>query len=354
MMSLRAFMSMCACRNGIGDELSIPVDSEMRSSHGFRKKIFEYIELEEATNNFHPSRNLGSGSYGTVYHGILQDGCQVAIKHLDKSSFKSFRLNDEKVERKFMRGFIDEVAVLTRLRHGNLVQIYGSTSPDDYELVLVQEYIPNGSVADHLRGTLKKPGTLPLVTRLNIAVQTASALAYLHSSGVIHCDVKTRNILLEDSFTAKVTDFGLSCLGVKRISVTPVGTPGYIDPEYYELFNLSDKSDVYSFGVVLIELISSMPAFKDYDEKQPLLAKFAINKILHEQLDDLVDPALGFNSDQWVRQTVTAVAELAFRCLYRKRKMRPSMAEVLDTLKSIKAGALQVLPGSDYRLAFQR
>ncbi|KAI4347206.1 hypothetical protein L6164_008039 [Bauhinia variegata] len=240
--------------------------------------------------------------------------------------------------------------MLTRLSHENLVQIYGTSSPGTYELVIVQEYIPNGCVADHLLGRLKKPGTLSWVTRLNIAVQTAGALAYLHSSGVIHCDVKTRNILLDSSFSAKVADFGLSGLsrpGVQRISTNPVGTPGYLDPEYYERFHLSNKSDVYSFGVVLIELISSMPAFRNYDEKQPLLAKFAINKILHEQLDQLVDPALEFKSDKWVRQTVTAVTELAFRCLYRKRNMRPSMAEVFDTLKSIRAGALQVLPGSD-------
>jgi len=248
------------------------------------------------------------------------------------------RLHDNKLEEETLRKFINEVSMLTRMRHENLVQLYGCTSPQTRELLLVQEYIPNGTVSCRLH-----KHTFPWSTRLNVALQTASALAYLHASNVIHRDVKTSNILLDKSLNAKVADFGLSRLvphGATHVTTDPAGTPGYIDPEYYEHCHLSDKSDVYSFGVILVELISSLPAFSE-DEKQPFLSDFAMDKILKGQLEKLVDPNLGFQSDNWTSETVGAVAELAFGCLQPQRDMRPSMSEVLNTLESIKSGSSQ-------------
>jgi serine/threonine protein kinase len=270
--------------------------------------------------------------------GTLKDGRLVAIKRLHEDKFKILRLNDKKLEEETVRKFINEVSMLTRMRHENLVQLYGCTSPRTRELLLVQEYVPNGTLARRLR-----KDTLPWSTRLNVAVQTASALAYLHASNVIHRDVKTSNILLDISLNAKVADFGLSRPvphGATHITTDPAGTTGYIDPEYYEHCHLSDKSDVYSFGVILVELISSLPAYSE-DEKQPFLSDFAMDKILNGQLEKLVDPNLGFQSDNWISETVSAVAELAFGCLQPQRNMRPFMSEVLNTLESIKSGSSQ-------------
>ncbi|KAJ1387745.1 Serine/threonine-protein kinase, active site [Sesbania bispinosa] len=320
---------------------SMSVDSEVLNSQSYISKIFKYSELEEATNNFDPSKILGSGGYGTVYSGILKDGRRVAIKRLHEDKFKIIRFHDKKLEGERHRVFMNEVSMLTCLRHENLVQLYGCTSPQSRELLLVQEYIPNGTVASHLRG---KKRTFPWSTRLNIAIQTACALAYLHASNIIHRDVKTSNILLDRSLNAKVADFGLSRLiphGVTHITTDPAGTPGYIDPEYYEHCHLSDKSDVYSFGVILVELISSLPAFSENDKQQPFLSDFAMDKIICGQVQKLVDPHLGFESNSWTSETITAVSELAFSCLQPQRDMRPSMGEVLNTLESIRSGSSQ-------------
>lgn len=276
--------------------------------------------------------------------GTLKDGRPVAIKRLHEDRFKLLRLNDKKLEGERLGKFMNEVAMLTGMRHENLVQLYGCTSPQTRELLLVQEYIPNGTLAHRLRLHLHRKDTFPWSTRLNVAIQTASALAYLHASNIIHRDVKTSNILLDTSLNAKVADFGLSRLvphGVTHVTTDPAGTPGYIDPEYYENCHLSDKSDVYSFGVILVELISSLPAFNE-DDKQPFLSDFAMDKIFCGQLQKIVDPDLGFESDKWISETINAVAELAaFSCLQRHRDMRPSMGEVLSTLESIRSGSSQ-------------
>lgn len=315
------------------------VRSEVLSGHGSRNKIFKYSELKIATNNFDSDRELGRGKHGTVYLGILKDGHSVAIKQLHEDKFRALRLHDEKLHSEKLGKFMSEVSMLTSVSHENLVQLYGCISSQSSELLLVQEYMSKGNLAKCLLDSLLQPGTLPWHIRLNVAIQTASALAYLHSCNIIHRDVKSCNILLDHSFNAKVADYGLSHLfplGVTHITTDPDGTPGYIDPEYYERCHLSDKSDVYSYGVVLIELISSQPAFFE-DYEHPCLSDYAVNKIRGRQLGSLVDPALGFESDDWITQSINAVAELACSCLQRHRDRRPCMEEVLDRLKSIRS-----------------
>ncbi|XP_004290449.1 PREDICTED: probable serine/threonine-protein kinase At1g18390 isoform X3 [Fragaria vesca subsp. vesca] len=298
-----------------------------KASTYFGVQVFSYAELEEATENFNPAKELGDGGFGTVYYGKLHDGRVVAVKRLYENNFK-------RVEQ-----FMNEVEILTRLEHQNLVKLYGCTSRRSRELLLVYEYISNGTVADHLHGKRKESGFLSWPVRLSIAIETADALTFLHRNDVIHRDVKTNNILLDDEFCVKVADFGLSRLfpnDQTHVSTAPQGTPGYVDPEYYQCYQLTDKSDVYSFGVVLIELISSLQAVDTNRHRHDInLANLAINKIQNHLVNELVDPLLGYDKDYSVRIMATAVAELAFRCLQQEKDMRPTMEEVLEGLKAI-------------------
>ncbi|XP_043694635.1 LEAF RUST 10 DISEASE-RESISTANCE LOCUS RECEPTOR-LIKE PROTEIN KINASE-like 1.1 [Telopea speciosissima] len=308
---------------GVLRTFSLKTDLGKGSSH-FGIPIFSYAELEEATNNFSSVNVLGDGGSATVYHGKLQDGRVVAIKRLYNNNYKH-------VER-----FMNEIEILTCLRHRNLVTLHGCTSYRSQELLLVYEFIPNGTVADHLHGDRRKVGSLPWPVRMSIAIETASALSYLHASDIIHRDVKTSNILLDNHFHVKVADFGLCRLfptDASYVSTAPQGTPGYVDPEYHRSYQLTDKSDVYSFGVVLIELISSKPAIDTSRHRDEInLANMAMKKIQKGALQELVDPCLGFESDHATRRIVTLVAELAFRCLQHEKELRPSMDEVLEIL----------------------
>lgn len=236
---------------------------------------------------------------------------------------------------------MNEIEILARLRHQNLVSLYGCTTRHSRELLLVYEYIPNGTVADHLHGERAKPKGLPWSTRMNIAVETAAALSYLHASEIIHRDVKTNNILLDKNFCVKVADFGLSRLfptDVTHVSTAPQGTPGYVDPDYHQCYQLTSKSDVFSFGVVLVELVSSMPAVDITRHRHEInLSTMAINRIQNHALHELVDPSLGFDSDLKVRKMITAVAELAFQCLQSEKELRPSMNDVKEELTRIQS-----------------
>ncbi|XP_019059319.1 PREDICTED: LOW QUALITY PROTEIN: LEAF RUST 10 DISEASE-RESISTANCE LOCUS RECEPTOR-LIKE PROTEIN KINASE-like 1.3 [Tarenaya hassleriana] len=292
----------------------------------FGVKVFGYEELEEATENF--SKELGDGGFGTVYYGVLRDGRAVAVKRLYERSLR-------RVEQ-----FKNEIDILKSLKHPNLVILYGCTSRHSRELLLVYEYISNGTLADHLHGDRAKTHHLSWPVRLEIAIETANALSYLHASGIIHRDVKTTNILLDNNFQVKVADFGLSRLfptDATHVSTAPQGTPGYVDPEYYQCYRLNEKSDVYSFGVVLAELISSKEAVDIARHRHDInLANMAVARIQNSAVEELVDPDLGFDRDFAVRRMVTAVAELAFRCLQQEREVRPSMDEVVEALRGIK------------------
>ncbi|KAJ9708242.1 hypothetical protein PVL29_000347 [Vitis rotundifolia] len=323
----RKYASTFLSRNTSSDPSSQPGLETTGAYFGI--PIFPYTELEEATYHFDPDREIGNGGFGSVYHGQLRDGREVAVKRLYGNNYR-------RVEQ-----FMNEVQILTRLRHRNLVSLYGCTSRHSRELLLVYEFIPNGTVADHLHGDRADSGLLTWPIRLSIAIETASALCYLHASDVVHRDVKTNNILLDNSFCVKVADFGLSRLfptDVTHVSTAPQGTPGYVDPEYHLCHQLTDKSDVYSFGVVLIELISSLPAVDFSRHKYEInLSNYAINKIQKCAFHDLIDPHIGFESDLAVYRMTTLVAELAFRCLQPDKEMRPSMDEVLEILKEIES-----------------
>jgi len=264
--------------------------------------------------------------------GKLRDGRTVAVKRLYENNYRR------------LEQFMNEVEILSRLRHQNLVTLYGCTSRHSRELLLVYEYVPNGTLADHLHGSLAFEGALPWSVRMSIAIETADALAYLHAvePQLIHRDIKTNNILLDNNFRVKVADFGLSRifpLDATHVSTAPQGTPGYVDPEYHQCYQLTDKSDVYSFGVVLVELISSKPAVDISRHRHEInLANMAITKIQNSQIDQLVDTELGYHSDAEIKRMINQVAELAFRCLQLDREMRPSIREALEVLRGIEGG----------------
>ncbi|KAH0885464.1 hypothetical protein HID58_061560 [Brassica napus] len=300
----------------------------------FGVQVFSYEELEEATANF--SRELGDGGFGTVYYGILKDGRAVAVKRLFERSLR-------RVEQ-----FKNEIDILRNLKHPNLVILYGCTTRHSRELLLVYEYISNGTLADHLHGDQAQSRPICWPARLNIAIQTANALSFLHASGIIHRDVKTTNILLDSNYQVKVADFGLSRLfstDQTHISTAPQGTPGYVDPEYYQCYRLNEKSDVYSFGVVLSELISSKEAVDITRHRHDInLANMAISKIQNDAVHELADLTLGFARDPAVKRMMMSVAELAFRCLQQEREVRPSMDEIVEVLKGIQKEGMPDFP----------
>ncbi|KAL0325671.1 UNVERIFIED_CONTAM: Wall-associated receptor kinase-like 14 [Sesamum radiatum] len=295
---------------------------------GITVPIYQYKEMEKATDFFSEKRRLGNGAYGTVYSGKLNNDEWVAIKrirHRDSGSIEQV---------------INEIKLLSSVSHPNLVRLLGCSIEND-EQILVYEFMPNGTLSQHLQR--EKGSGLPWPVRLTIAAETAQAISYLHNAmhpPIYHRDIKSSNILLDYNFKSKVADFGLSRLGMtesSHISTAPQGTPGYLDPQYHQHFHLSDKSDVYSFGVVLIEIIT---ALKVVDFSRPQnevnLAALAIDRIGRGHLDEIIDPFLEPTDDAWTLLSVQKVAELAFRCLAFHKDMRPSMMEVAIELEQIR------------------
>ncbi|KAF8051827.1 hypothetical protein N665_1662s0001 [Sinapis alba] len=290
--------------------------------------FFPYKEVEKATNGFSEKQRLGTGAYGTVYKGKLQNDEWVAIKRLRHR-------DSESVDQ-----VMNEIKLLSSVSHPNLVRLLGCCI-DQGDPVLVYEFMPNGTLSEHLQREIGNG--LSWTVRLTVATQTAKAIAYLHSAmnpPIYHRDIKSTNILLDYDFNSKVADFGLSRLGMtetSHISTAPQGTPGYLDPQYHQCFHLSDKSDVYSFGVVLAEIITGLKAV-DFTRPhtQINLAVLAVDKIGSGCLDEIIDPILDVSLDAWTLSSIHTVAELAFRCLSFHSDMRPTMTEVADELEQIR------------------
>ncbi|KAJ7952889.1 putative Kinase [Quillaja saponaria] len=290
--------------------------------------FYPYKDIERATSGFSEKQRLGTGAFGTVYAGKLHNDEWVAIKkikHRDTNSIDQV---------------MNEIKLLTSVSHPNLVRLLGCCI-EDGEQILVYEYMPNGTLSEHLQRERGKG--LPWTVRLTIAAETAHAIAYLHNAmnpPIYHRDIKSSNILLDYNFNSKVADFGLSRLGMaetSHISTAPQGTPGYVDPEYHQNFHLSDKSDVYSFGVVLVEIITAQKVV-DFARPQSEvnLAALAVDRIRRGCVDDIVDPFLELHRDAWTLYSVHKVAELAFRCLAFHSDTRPSMLEVAEELEHVR------------------
>ncbi|XP_050367765.1 wall-associated receptor kinase 2-like [Argentina anserina] len=299
------------------------------SSQGMKTaKLYGAEELEKATNYYHASTVLGEGSYGTVYKGIL-DNKEVAIK---KSKIGARSQIDQ---------FVNEVIIVSQINHRNVVRLLGCCLETEVPL-LVYEFISRGTLSEHIHKEIKG-ASLSLDLRLKIAAETAGALAYLHSSismPVIHRDVKSSNILLDENYTAKVSDFGASRmvpLDQNQLSTLVQGTLGYLDPEYLLTNQLTEKSDVYSFGVVLVELITGKVALTlDRREEERSLASLFVRSIQEDHLKEIIDDDIVDNEN--VTQTLRSMANLAKRCLRLKGEERPNMKEVateLDGMRTI-------------------
>ncbi|KAL6622553.1 hypothetical protein ACP70R_032432 [Stipagrostis hirtigluma subsp. patula] len=338
-------------RSGSGRLSAMRLLSEAATSSGV--PVYSYNEVARATNSFSHTHRLGTGAYGTVYVGKLPASAPslVAIKRLRRRHHPE---DDDDGAAAAAALLLNEIKLISSVSHPNLVRLLGCCL-DRGEQILVYEFVPNGTLSQHLHGGGGGGGrSLPWRARLGVAAETAAAIAYLHGTRppIFHRDVKSSNILLDGELRPKLADFGLSRavdrLDASRshLSTAPQGTPGYVDPEYHQNFHLSDKSDVYSFGVVLLELITAMKVV-DFDRpaSEVNLASLALDRIGKGRVDEIVDPAIVDHGEDWVMDSVRHVSELAFRCLAFQKDVRPCMSEVAAELGRIRAAA----PDSDTR-----
>ncbi|XP_029144536.1 wall-associated receptor kinase 5-like [Arachis hypogaea] len=293
-------------------------------------KLFTVEELKTATNNFDESKILGKGGQGTVYRGLLSDNRTVAIKRSKISG-------STQIEQ-----FINEVVLLSQINHRNVVRLLGCCLETEVPL-LVYEFIPNGTIFEHLHGhNINNPQSLKLSwkTRLRIAIETAGALAYLHSAisiPIIHRDIKTTNILLDANLTAKISDFGASKivpLDQTELTTLVQGTLGYLDPEYMHTSQLTEKSDVYSFGVVLAELLTGKKALSfAVSPEVRNLAIYVVSSMEEGCLVQIVDEHIINEANV---EDLVEFANVAKECLRVKREERPSMKEVAMQLEGLR------------------
>ncbi|KAK8458504.1 hypothetical protein SEVIR_3G391300v4 [Setaria viridis] len=328
--------------------------SEAATSSGV--PVYSYAEVARATNSFSHTHRLGTGAYGTVYVGKLPASAPalVAIKRLRSRHHHEDDDDDAAAAAALL---LNEIKLISSVSHPNLVRLLGCCL-DRGEQILVYEYVPNGTLSQHLLagdsgGGGRGRSRLTWRARLGVAAETAAAIAYLHGMRppIFHRDVKSSNILLDGSLRPKLADFGLSRAAGRlgeatrsHVSTAPQGTPGYVDPEYHQCFHLSDKSDVYSFGVVLLELITAMKVV-DFDRPaaEVNLASLALDRIGKGRVGEIVDPAILGGGEEWVMESVRHVSELAFRCLAFHKDVRPAMCEVAAELHRIRDAA----PDSD-------
>ncbi|XP_050381548.1 lysM domain receptor-like kinase 3 [Argentina anserina] len=299
---------------------------------------FTFEELSRATDNFSLANKIGQGGFGAVYYAELR-GEKAAIKKMDMQASKEF---------------LAELNVLTRVHHLNLVRLIGYCV--EGSLFLVYEFIENGNLSQHLRGSERDP--IPWSNRVQIALDSARGLEYIHEHTVpvyIHRDIKSANILIDKNYHAKVADFGLTKLtevGSTSMGTHLVGTFGYMPPEYAQYGEVSPKVDVYAFGVVLYELISAKAAVVQANatgaESRGLVGLF--EEVLNqpdarEDLQKVVDPRLG---DNYPLESVRKMAQLAKACVHENKDLRPSMRSIVVALMTLSSSTEDWDVGSFY------
>ncbi|CAK8535168.1 unnamed protein product [Lathyrus sativus] len=287
---------------------------------------FRYKDLEVATDNF--SVKLGQGGFGSVYKGVLPDGTQLAVKKLEGigQGKKEFRA---------------EVSIIGNIHHLNLVRLKGFCADGTHRL-LVYEYMANNSLDKWIFKKNKSEFLLDWDTRFNIALGTAKGLAYLHQecdSKIVHCDIKPENVLLDDHFTAKVSDFGLATLinrEQSHVFTTLRGTRGYLAPEWIKNYAISEKSDVYSYGMVLLEIIGGR---KNYDpnetSEKSYFPRYAFKMMEQGKVKDIIDSEMKMDDDDECDDRVHCAISVALWCIQDDMSMRPSMTKVVQMLEGV-------------------
>ncbi|KAL4564521.1 hypothetical protein LXL04_028585 [Taraxacum kok-saghyz] len=310
--------------NGDGKESHVSTDYSQAC------RQFEFSEILLATNNFDESLVIGHGGFGKVYKGSIINGSSLvvaAIKRLDSMSTQG------------ATEFWAEVEVLSKLHHCHLVSLFGYCNHEK-EKILIYEYMPNGTLEDQLH---KLVTPLSWIQRLKICIGAARGLDYLHTGtgiefGIIHRDIKSSNILLHESWAAKISDFGLSRIGPKDQPSTYVntlvkGTFGYLDPNYFTTGRLTRKSDVYAFGVVLLEVLSRKRAVdRSLDDEQWGLVIWAEDYIKEGNLNLIIDYDI---REEISSKCLKEFVRIVKRCLINNPKQRPTMTEVVFCLSSI-------------------
>lgn len=298
---------------------------KMMSRQVHRMRIFSLQDLQRATDNFHEDGVIGRGGHGIVYKGILDDDRVVAIKRTvvtderQSGTASEFRQKDE---------FLNEIGILSQINHKNVVRLFGCCLEEEIPM-LVYEFVPNGTLSDFIHKQ-DSGSAISLDIRLKLAAESAEALAHLHSSTshtVIHGDVKSSNILLDENKMAKVADFGASTLMLtdetKTVSFVQ-GTPGYIDPVYCETRRLTKKTDVFSFGVVILELMTRKKAIWD-DVPLALMSRQHLLDILDEEA-----------VEEGGTDLLGKVVDLAIQCVCRQQEERPTMKRVAEKLQKFR------------------
>ncbi|XP_061340578.1 probable serine/threonine-protein kinase PBL9 isoform X1 [Gastrolobium bilobum] len=300
-------------------------------------KSFTLAELKTATRNFRPDSVLGEGGFGSVFKGWIDEnslaaarpgtGIVIAVKRLNQESYQGHR------------EWLAEVNFLGQFSHPHLVRLIGYCLEDEHRL-LVYEFMPRGSLENHLfrRGSYFQPLSWSL--RLKVALDAAKGLAFLHSAEtkVIYRDFKTSNVLLDSKYNAKLSDFGLAKDGPtgdkSHVSTRVMGTYGYAAPEYLATGHLTTKSDVYSFGVVLLEMLSGKRAVdKNRPSGQQNLVEWARPYLANKRkIFRVLDSRL---EGQYSTEEAYKAATLALRCLSTESKFRPNMDEVVTTLEQL-------------------
>ncbi|KAL5740805.1 hypothetical protein ACOSP7_029685 [Xanthoceras sorbifolium] len=301
---------------------------------------FTFAELKSATKNFSRSGMIGEGGFGSVYKGSIKDledpsrKIEIAVKQLGKRGMQGHK------------EWVTEVNFLGVVEHPNLVKLVGYCAEDDergIQRLLVYEYMPNGSVDQHL--SARSETTLPWTMRLKIAQDAARGLAYLHEEmefQIIMRDFKASNILLDENWNAKLSDFGMARLGpaegFTHVSTAVVGTMGYAAPEYVQTGRLAARSDVWSYGVFLYELITGRrPLDRNRPRSEQKLLEW-VKPYLSDpkKFRHILDPRL---EGKYPLKSVHKLATIANRCLSRNPKSRPKMSEVLVMVNRIAEGA---------------
>ncbi|CAL9248513.1 unnamed protein product [Arabidopsis halleri] len=304
----------------------------VQDSARYRCQIFSYRELAIATNSFRDESLIGRGGFGAVYKGRLNNGQNIAVKMLDQSGVQGDK------------EFLVEVLMLSLLHHQNLVHLFGYCAEGDQRL-LVYEYMPLGSVEDHLYDLSDGQEALDWNTRMQIALGAAKGLAFLHNEAtpaVIYRDLKTSNILLDHEYKPKLSDFGLAKFGpsgdMSHVSTRVMGTHGYCAPEYANTGKLTLKSDIYSLGVVMLELITGrkalMPSSECVGTQSRYLVHWARTLWLDGKVMQIVDPML-LTKGRLSSIVVFRSIEVAMKCLTEEANARPLISEVVDSLRYI-------------------